>query len=95
MTCSLNRFPFASVVWMILTLSTSEDRIDDLNFGPDENGQATVMVVEDDDFFEEDSMTEISELGCFRSDDHRESECFTSDDYENLICFSPSGSKDS
>ena len=80
---------------MILTISTSEDRIDDLNFGPDKNGQGTVMVVEDDDFFEEDSMMEISELGCFRSDDLRESECFTSNDYENLICSSPSGSEDS
>ena len=60
-------------------ISTSADWIDDLNFAPDENGSA----VEDDDFFEEDSMTEISELGCSRFDDPRDSKCFTSD--EDLI----------
>ena len=80
---------------MILTITMSEDRIDDLNFGSDENGQAAAVTIEDDDFFEEDSMTEISELDCSRSDDPRDSECFTSDDDEDFTCSSTSESDDS
>ena len=67
----------------------SEDWIDGFNFG----GPATVAVVEDNDYFEVDSMTEILELGCSRSDDSKDSECFTSDNNEDLVCSSPSGSE--
>ena len=60
----------------------------DFKFGSDENGPD--VAVKDDDFFEEDCMTEISELGCFRSDDPKISEYFTSADDEDLVCFIPS-----
>ena len=53
------------------------------------------MVVEDDDYVEEDSMTWSSEIDCFRSDDPKDSIYFTSDNDEDSDCSNPSGSEDS
>ena len=80
---------------MILTTSTSEDELDDLNFRSDVKGPATVVAVEDDDFLDEDSMTWSSESDCFRSDDPKDSICFTSEDAEDSGCSNPSGFEDS
>ena len=82
------------MVCLILTILTSEDWLDELNFGPDENGPATVEAVEDDDFFEEYFMAKISEFDCLGSDDPKGSDCFTSDDDADSICFSHSGYED-
>ena len=83
------------MICLILTISTSEDWFDDLNYGPDVNDPGTVLTVEDDDFFEEYSTMEISEFDCFRSEDSKDSDCFMSDDDEDSVCSSPSGSEDS
>ena len=72
---------------------TSQDWLDDLNFGQDENGPATVVAVEDDDFFEENSMLKISGFNCFWSEDPKYSEYFMSDDDRDSIYTSPSGSE--
>ena len=80
---------------MILTISTSEDGLDDLSFRSDVKGSATVVAVKDNDFLEEDSMTWSSESDCFRSDDPKDSICFMSEDDEDSGCSNPSGFEDS
>ena len=66
-----------------------KDWLDDLV-----NGPGDVVDDEVDDFFEEDSMTKISEFDFFRYEDSKDSDCFMSDIDEDSICSSPSGPDD-